>query len=149
MFSNFFMKLLSLKNDVNAPLKNNKQKNYEKKIVLFLLASWMSMTKIAGPGSISPRHGSADPDPYKNVTDPQHWEILCTIHSLENRKTQVHYQKCPEFCKFISFITGCKVHTTQSRDRKRIYSTRGRPQPSWKNSPKKKSALLTVKKKQF
>ncbi len=24
-------------------------------------------------GSISQRHGSADPDPYQNVTDPQHW----------------------------------------------------------------------------
>jgi hypothetical protein len=33
------------------------------------------MTKIAGSGSISQRHGSADPDPDppKNVMDPQHW----------------------------------------------------------------------------
>jgi hypothetical protein len=35
------------------------------------------MTKIAGSGSesgsISQRHGSADPDPHQNVTDPQHW----------------------------------------------------------------------------
>jgi hypothetical protein len=35
------------------------------------------MTKIAGSGSISQRHGSADPDPDpdppQNVTDPQHW----------------------------------------------------------------------------
>jgi hypothetical protein len=33
------------------------------------------MTKIAGSGSISPRHGSADPDPDppQNVMDPQHW----------------------------------------------------------------------------
>ncbi len=32
------------------------------------------MTKIAGSGSgsISRRHGSADPDPYQNVTDPQY-----------------------------------------------------------------------------
>jgi hypothetical protein len=31
------------------------------------------MTKISGPGSrsISQRHGSADPDPYQNVTDTQ------------------------------------------------------------------------------
>ncbi len=27
------------------------------------------MTKIAGSGSISQRHGYADPDPYKNVMD--------------------------------------------------------------------------------
>jgi hypothetical protein len=26
----------------------------------------------AGSGSIAQRHGSADPDPYQNVTDPQH-----------------------------------------------------------------------------
>ncbi len=31
------------------------------------------MTKIAGSGSISQRHRSADPDPYQNATDPQHW----------------------------------------------------------------------------
>jgi hypothetical protein len=33
------------------------------------------MTKIAGSGSISQRHGSADPDPDppQNVMDPQHW----------------------------------------------------------------------------
>jgi hypothetical protein len=24
-------------------------------------------------GSISQRHGSADPDPHQNVMDPQHW----------------------------------------------------------------------------
>ncbi len=30
------------------------------------------MTKIAGSGSISQRHGSADPDPHQNVMDPQH-----------------------------------------------------------------------------
>ncbi len=53
-----------------VPSKSNKQK--------YLLASWRSMTKIAGSGSgsgsgsISQRHGSADPDPYQNVTDPQH-----------------------------------------------------------------------------
>jgi hypothetical protein len=28
--------------------------------------------KIAGSGSIGQRHGPADPDPYQNVTDPQH-----------------------------------------------------------------------------
>jgi hypothetical protein len=40
----------------------------------FLLASLRSMTKIAGSGSISQRHGSADPDPDppQNVMDPEH-----------------------------------------------------------------------------
>jgi hypothetical protein len=31
------------------------------------------MTRIAGSGSISQRHGSAEPDPPQNVMDPQHW----------------------------------------------------------------------------
>jgi hypothetical protein len=38
--------------------------------------SWRSMMKIEGSGSrsgsISQRHGSADPDPHQNVMDPQH-----------------------------------------------------------------------------
>jgi hypothetical protein len=38
------------------------------------------MTKIAGSGSesgsISQRHGSADPDAYQNVMHPQHWNIV-------------------------------------------------------------------------
>ncbi len=64
---------LSSKNDVNAPSKSYKQKNFVK--ILFLLAPWRSMTKITGSGSISQRHGSADldPDPYQDVMDPQHW----------------------------------------------------------------------------
>ncbi len=43
------------------------------------------MIKIAGSGSasgsesgsISQRHGSADPDPHQNVMDPQHWQEPC------------------------------------------------------------------------
>ncbi len=52
-----------------------KKKQAEKlwKNVVFLLASWRSMTKTAGSGSIIQRHGSADPYPYQYVTDPQHW----------------------------------------------------------------------------
>ncbi len=69
---------LSLKNDVNVASKSNKHKKLCKKIS-FLLASWRSMTKIAGSGSgsesgsIGQRHGSADPDPPQIVMDPQHW----------------------------------------------------------------------------
>ncbi len=63
---------LFLKNDVNVPSKSNKQKNSGKNC--FLLESWRSMTKIAGSlaGSISQRHGSGNPGPYQDVTDPQH-----------------------------------------------------------------------------
>jgi hypothetical protein len=45
------------------------------------------MKKIAGSGSgsISQRHGSADPDPPQNVMDPQNWlsaefiDLGCTV----------------------------------------------------------------------
>jgi hypothetical protein len=36
------------------------------------LASCQSQTKKAGSGSVSQWYGSADPDPYQNVTDPKH-----------------------------------------------------------------------------
>ncbi len=38
------------------------------------MASWMSMTKTAGSGSICLRHGSADPDPdpNQNIIYPEH-----------------------------------------------------------------------------
>jgi hypothetical protein len=66
-----FLSLINDVNDVNVPSKSNKKKNN------FLLISWRSLTKIAGSGSasgsISERYGSADPDPYQNFMDPQHW----------------------------------------------------------------------------
>ncbi len=34
----------------------------------------------SGFGSIGNKHGSADPDPYQNVTDPQH----CLPHGIVN-----------------------------------------------------------------
>ncbi len=40
--------------------------------ILFLLASWRSMMKIEGSGSFSQMHGSAGPDPHRNVMDPEH-----------------------------------------------------------------------------
>ncbi len=51
--------------------KGNKQKYVEKKI-FFFLASGRSLTKRAGSGSVSQRYGSPDPDPYQNITDPEH-----------------------------------------------------------------------------
>jgi hypothetical protein len=39
----------------------------------FFIGVLRYIAKIAGSGSISQRHGSADPDPYQNVTDPQHY----------------------------------------------------------------------------
>jgi hypothetical protein len=43
------------------------------------------MTKIEGSGSISQRHGSADPDPPQNIMDPQH----CYQYAKIVRKTLI------------------------------------------------------------
>ncbi len=54
----------------------------------FLLASWRSLMKIEGSGSISQRHGSADPDQdaHQNVMDPQHWFLgKYRLNCLGNR----------------------------------------------------------------
>jgi hypothetical protein len=68
--------LFSLKNYVNDTYWYL-QKVISRKtffLIIFLLVSWMSMTKIAGSGFISQRHGSADPDPdpdpHQNAMDP-------------------------------------------------------------------------------
>jgi hypothetical protein len=48
------------------------------------------MTKIAGFGSISQRHGSADPDPPQNDMEPQHWKNDIIVRYLQkgiSRKT--------------------------------------------------------------
>jgi hypothetical protein len=53
------------------------------------------MTKIAGSGSISQRHGYPDPDPHQNVMDPEHWfpestPIICSLdYSQQKRPTQL------------------------------------------------------------
>jgi hypothetical protein len=56
------------------------------------------MTKIAGSGSISQRHGSPDPDPYQNVTDPQrcfaHVILYDFIHlNMNSSKSQIQVLK--------------------------------------------------------
>jgi hypothetical protein len=38
------------------------------------------------------RYGSADPDPYQNVTDPQHW-LLVKVESLPRTQITHHYTK--------------------------------------------------------
>jgi hypothetical protein len=41
------------------------------------LCSWDPILwEASGSGSISQRHGSADPDPHQNFMDPQHWFAL-------------------------------------------------------------------------
>ncbi len=78
-------------------LQKVKQKNLVKKNS-FLLASWRSMTKIAGFGSISQRHGSADPDPdpHQNVMDPQNCFQICQTMAVLKwtcPKEQSNYNK--------------------------------------------------------
>ncbi len=58
-----FFDFLSLKNDVNVPSKSNMQENFFK--LVFCLRLEGAMMKIAGFGSISQSHGSADPDPHQ------------------------------------------------------------------------------------
>ncbi len=59
MFYDFFI----FEKYVDLPLKSNNQKT----------KNLRSPTKKAGSGSVSQWYESADPDPYQNVTDPQHW----------------------------------------------------------------------------
>ncbi len=67
----------SLKTDVNVPSISNKQKKLLK--ILFVLASCQPLTKkqdLDGSVIQCHCHGSADPDPYQNVKDPQHCVFL-------------------------------------------------------------------------
>jgi hypothetical protein len=55
------------------------------------------MTKIAGSGSFSRRHGSADPDPYQNVMDPQH-----CIHVIASHCVQEYFlEDCIQMTNFV------------------------------------------------
>jgi hypothetical protein len=57
-----------LKADVNVPSKSKKQKNFDKNFVFDgILAATVEK---AGSESEIQGYGSADPDPYQNVTDP-------------------------------------------------------------------------------
>jgi hypothetical protein len=57
------------------------------------------MTKIAGSGSksgsgsISQRHGSANPDPHQNVMDPEHW--LRNSYFLDSATVGKTHPICP------------------------------------------------------
>ncbi len=94
---------LSFKKDVNIPSKSNKKKN-------LLLASWRSMTKIAGSrsGSICQRHGSADPDPdtHENVMDPEHyWEQWLL------RRKQTKPSEISKSLKKCTMVLSIAIHT--------------------------------------
>ncbi len=73
---------LSLKNDVNAPSKSNKQKSF------FLLASWRSMTKISRIRIQDP-DPEPNPDPLVRGMDPR---IRIRIYS------KISWIRIPEHC---------------------------------------------------
>ncbi len=81
------------------------------------MASWRSMTKIAedGSGATSQRHGSADPDPYQNVTDPQHCgsyksNVEPTLHCVPFLSLYF-LTKCPNFIKNLTIWLACFLPT--------------------------------------
>jgi hypothetical protein len=49
------------------------------------------MVKLEGSGSISQRHGSADPDPHQNVMDPQHCFVYYFIVFNRKNLSKVKY----------------------------------------------------------
>jgi hypothetical protein len=62
----------TVKTDVNVPSKRNKQKKMLKIFLVDILSSTDEKTGSgAGSGSVSQWYGSADPDPYQNITDTQ------------------------------------------------------------------------------
>ncbi len=70
------------------------------------------MTKIAGSGSISQRHGSADPDPDppQNVMDPQHcWTRIQRIQ--QDGKGDVIKVLCFERCCGSAIRIGFNANT--------------------------------------
>jgi hypothetical protein len=65
------------------------QKVISRKTFFGISFYFASVTKIAGSasgsesGSISQRHGSADPNPHQNCMDPEHcFQIACTLYCL-------------------------------------------------------------------
>ena len=53
---------------------------FRKKTSIFL-----PLKKREGSGSVLWRYGSEDPDPYQNVTDPEHW-----FHLVDRLKKNSH-----------------------------------------------------------
>ncbi len=64
------------------------------------MSSWRWLAKIPGSGSVSQRYGSADPDPYQNIMDPQHWSERIGLTSMMHGRMLVSensYWKWPTF----------------------------------------------------
>jgi len=58
------------------------------------------MTKRTEPGSVSKRYGSDDPDPYQNVTDPEHLLFVLKFgrHLWRSKKIYIGLSERNYFC---------------------------------------------------
>ncbi len=65
-----------------------------------MASCWRPLTKIAGSGSISQRYGSADPDPYQNVKDPQYW-FLASFCGILTDFIPDNRPELPIFCHWL------------------------------------------------
>jgi hypothetical protein len=68
----------------------------------------------AGSGTISQRHGSADPDPdpdpHQNVMDPQHW-ILQKLRCFIFNTSQISDSPCAVLVQFYPALCWPILHT--------------------------------------
>jgi hypothetical protein len=93
------------------------------------------MTQIAGSkpgsGSISQRHGCADPDPPQNVMDPQHWMHAAFLEDkvFTLRNTEIvfyeYYYRCWK-ANFFSFFWTNQINIKMIR--LPLTVIKGRPQ---------------------
>jgi hypothetical protein len=68
------------------------KKKYEENF--FFITSAKSLKKGVVSASVSQRYRSGDPDPHKNVTDPQHCSQVCLdpdSHFIHIRKIRKHF----------------------------------------------------------
>jgi hypothetical protein len=70
-----------LKTDVNVPTVRKKGEKVEKKLIFAGILKATEERAGSGSGSRihNPVYGSEYPDPYQNVTDPEHWWLHCRM----------------------------------------------------------------------
>jgi hypothetical protein len=99
-----------LKTNVNVPKESNKQNKLQKNLFFVeILEVTDEKSRIrsrirSGIGCVNQVTGSKDPDPYQNVTDPEHWVKERTEIKgiqLAQRKKQLEKAKNSKilFCK--------------------------------------------------
>jgi hypothetical protein len=76
LFRQFCDFLMTFKTDVSVSTVSNKQKKLREKKLIFVgvLKGNAEKSRMRNPV-----YGSKDPDPYKNVTAPEHWTILVSF----------------------------------------------------------------------